>query len=216
MSRPRRFGKSLFLGTLYELLLENAQYFEGLWINSSGYKFIKYPVVRLDMTGDCNSTEALEDNITGKLKLEAIRNELNELTGMTPSVLLNELVVKLNYATGHRVSVLIDEYDTPIQGVIDNIEQAEENRKTLHSFYSALKALADTDRTHLVFVTGVTKFTQTSLFSAFNNLYDLTLDPRYNAVCGFTIGEFEDYFSGYLPEVLKYNKYNGFFRKRRL
>ncbi|MDR0621314.1 MAG: AAA family ATPase, partial [Deltaproteobacteria bacterium] len=210
LSRPRRFGKSLLLGAAHELLQGNREYFKGLWIDSSDYDFKKYPVVHLDMLGNCDSTAALENNISEKLKVEAARIGLDKLTAVTLGGMLSEMVSTLNRTSGERVAVLIDEYDYPIQDVIGDLTQADKNRATLHDFYSSLKSLADRGKTHVILVTGVSKFAQTSLFSAFNNLDDLTMDPRYNAICGFTLEEFEDYFSDYLPEVLEYNTSNGF------
>jgi hypothetical protein len=210
LSRPRRFGKSLLLGTAHALLLGHREYFKGLWIDSSNYDFKQYPVVHLDMTGDCESTTALKNNISGKLRAEAEDNNIAELREPLLGGMLSELVRALKRQTGEKVAILIDEYDAPIQGVIGDLDQAEKNRITLHDFYSALKSMADRGQTHVILVTGITKFAQTSLFSVFNNLKDLTMDPRYNAICGFTKGEFEAYFSDYLPEVLEFNKSKGF------
>jgi hypothetical protein len=210
LSRPRRFGKSLFLGALYELLSGNRSLFEGLWIGSSGYDFKKYPIVRLNMVGSCDSAEVLKKTIIGKLKNSAFKSGIDNFWIDTPDGVLEELVNKLNRQTGERVAVLIDEYDAPILAMIGNKEQALANRGVLQSFYSALKSLVDQGMISYVFVTGVTKFAKTSIFSVFNNLYDLTLNPGFNAVCGFTLEEFESYFQEYLPIVLDHNKANGF------
>jgi hypothetical protein len=212
LSRPRRFGKSLFLGALSELLEGNRELFSGLWIDGSkaGYDFKKYPVVKLNMAGDCKSAEVLENNITGKLRHIFKKNGLTAPASATPGVMLDDLVRSLKSTTGTSVAVLIDEYDAPIQGVISNLAQADKNRAVLHDFYSSLKALSDDDQTHVVFVTGITQFTQTSLFTVFNNLSDLTLKSKFNAVCGFTEEEFDKYITPYLPAVLEHNKSNDF------
>ncbi|MDR0620867.1 MAG: AAA family ATPase, partial [Deltaproteobacteria bacterium] len=92
LSRPRRFGKSLLLGAAHELLRCHREYFKGLWIDSSDYDFIQYPVVRLDMTCSCESTDALITNISGKLRRVAERNGIGSLNDTTPDDMLSELV----------------------------------------------------------------------------------------------------------------------------
>jgi hypothetical protein len=127
-----------------------------------------------------------------------------------PGNILTKLVSKFYYPERVRVAILIDEYDVPIQKAIGDVARAEINHDVLSDFYSSIKALADDDMTRLVFVTGVTKFAKGSIFSGFNNLSDLTLDPRYNAICGFTLEEFRGYFLDYLPGILESYKSEGF------
>jgi hypothetical protein len=130
--------------------------------------------------------------------------------GFSPSDVLERLVTILSERTKERVAILVDEFDSPIRDVVNDLELAEIHRQVLHNFYSAIKALADRNMIHLIYITGETKFTQTSVFSVFNNLIDLTLNPDFNAACGFTLEEFETYFTQYLPLVLKYNQSKGF------
>jgi hypothetical protein len=208
LSRPRRFGKSLLLGTMAEVLKGNSELFKGLWIDSAGYDFKKYPVLKLNMTGSCNTPERLEASIMEELRAAAQANAM-AFDGETPDIALRRLVRNLKLSTGKRVAVLIDEYDAPIHSQIHHIHRAERNRHILHDFYSSLKTLADDGQLILLFVTGVTKFTQASIFSVFNNLDDLTMNPVYNAVCGFTHEEFDTYFAEYLPGVLEYRKSTG-------
>jgi hypothetical protein len=118
-------------------------------------------------------------------------------------------VYDLYKATREKIAVLIDEYDAPITSQIDNIPLAKENRQELRDFYATLKALSDKDYIHFIFVTGVTKFAKASVFSVFNNLFDLTLDPDYHGICGFTLEEFDFYFEGYLEAALEHNKTEG-------
>jgi hypothetical protein len=191
----------------------NREYFKGLWIDSSGYDFKKYPVVRFDMLGECDSTDALKNNIAEKLRREAERNGLNECPNSTLDGMLQWMVYTLKRATGRRVAILVDDYDAPVRGVINDSHQADKNWDTLLGFYSSLKSLADTDETHTVFVTGTIQFALTSLCGSLNNLDDLSLDEDYNAVCGFTVEEFESYFSDYLPNILEYNIAEGFLPK---
>jgi hypothetical protein len=110
-----------------------------------------------------------------------------------------------------RVSILIDEYDDPILSVIKDIKKAEENSEILHTFFMVLKSLSDTGKTDVVFVTGVAKYDMSTSASVFNNCNDLTLHPKFAAICGFTPDEFRKYFTEYLPDVLEYNKSKGIF-----
>jgi hypothetical protein len=209
LSRPRRFGKSLLLGTMKELFLGNRDLFKGLWIDSSNYDFKKYPVIHLTMTGSCNTKEELRASIVDELKVAARKNGLT-IEGGTPSGILKNLISSLKLKTGNKVVVLIDEYDAPILDQINNIPQAAENREELKSFYIALKTLSDSDDIRFIFITGVSKFSKASVFSGLNNLEDLTLLPEYNSICGFTLKEFDTHFTEYLPEILKYNIAEGF------
>jgi hypothetical protein len=208
LTRPRRFGKSLLLGTMEELLKGNRELFKGLWIDSAGYGFKKYPVVKLTMNSDYETPEELKASIMAELQTVAEANSV-AVEGETLGIALRMMVRNIKRSAGEKVAVLIDEYDAPIQSQIHDIQLAEQNRRILHNFYSSLKTLADDDQLFLLFVTGVTKFAKASIFSSFNNLDDLTMNHVYNAVCGFTHEEFDTYFTEYLPGVLEYSKSTG-------
>jgi hypothetical protein len=193
-----------------EVLKGNRELFKGLWIDSSGYDFTPYPVIQLNMTGECGTEDSLRATIITEVRRAARANGLEDVSGTFPGDILKNLVDALYWKTGKKgVAILIDEYDAPIQSKISNIPQAVKNRVVLHDFYSALKTLADQGMLRLLFVTGVTKFAQASIFSVFNNLKDLSMDPAYNGVCGFTMEEFDAYFSEYLPGILEYRKSKG-------
>jgi hypothetical protein len=167
------------------------------------------------MVGSCDSKAALLDSIKTQLDKAAQYNglSLNELDiekDSPPGNILIKLVSKLYYPERVRVAILIDEYDAPIQKAIGDVAQAKINRGVLSDFYSSIKSLVDDDMTGLVFVTGVTKFAKASIFSGFNNLFDMTLNSEYNAICGFTLEEFRGYFLDYLPGILERYKSNGF------
>jgi hypothetical protein len=210
ISRPRRFGKSLLLGTLFELLNGNRDLFKDLWIDSSDYDFKKLPVLSINMTGDCKNEAVLEETLQTELQRLALLNGLGEFKTKSPSNMLKDLITTIKNQSKEKVTILIDEYDFPIQSVIDDVAQANANRLVLHSFYATLKGLADQNYIKLIFVTGVTKFTQASVFSVFNNYKDMTLDTRFASICGFTIDEFHHYFTDYIPNILEYNKSHGF------
>jgi hypothetical protein len=215
MSRPRRFGKSLLLGSLNALLQGKRGLFKGLWIDSSDYDFPKMPVVMLSMTGSFDSEAVLEQSIKIKLKsaAEIIGIDLEGLISFkdsSPADILRQLVTTLYVGKNNKekrgIAILIDEYDSPIQRIMDNIKQACINCDVLYDFYSELKSLYEQDLISYIFVTGITKFTQTSFLPLFDNCKDLTLNPEYNDICGFNLDEFDSYFSKYLPGVLEYNK----------
>ncbi|MDR1164602.1 MAG: AAA family ATPase [Deltaproteobacteria bacterium] len=216
LSRPRRFGKSLLIGAMKEILLGHKDLFEGLWIatKEAEYQFKPYPVVKISLVGDFGNTEFLTQTLIGELRRAARENGLDGIiNGQNPSEGVKDLIATLYETTNERVAVLIDEYDGPIISQINDIAQAEKNRDKLAAFCSGLKACADDGKLHLLFVTGVTKFARASLFSAFNNLNDLTLSPEYGDICGFTRDELDNYFEDYLPEILDYNKSRNFVPK---
>jgi hypothetical protein len=209
LSRPRRFGKSLLLNAMAEVFRGERELFDGLWIGSSDYDFKRYPVLQLNMAVESRTADVLRDGIRVMLHDEAESYGMDIIDGPPGGQLMN-LVRRLKTASGERVAVLVDEYDAPIQSKIGNPAEANEIRLVLHDFYSGLKTLADRDQLQILFVTGVAKFTQASIFSVFNILDDLTLHPKFNAVCGFTIEEFDAYFGDYLTDVLEHNKAKGY------
>jgi hypothetical protein len=183
--------------------------FNNLWIGSSGYDFEPIPVVKLNMSGPSQGETQLNDTIASKLRRVAWKNGEEVTTDVNPASALSDLVTKLYLKTKKRVAVLIDEYDAPIHATIDNPSLVATNQRILHDFYAILKDLSDDGLLSLLFMTGVTKFVQTSIFSVFNNLTDLTLNKDYNGVCGFTLEEFDSYFAEYLPAMLENVKSEG-------
>ncbi|MDR1110353.1 MAG: AAA family ATPase, partial [Deltaproteobacteria bacterium] len=221
LSRPRRFGKSLLLGTMAEIFRGRRELFQGLWIGSPecGHDFIEYPVVHMSLAVTSETPEGLMASLAYKVIAAAKENQLNlskiatrdglNFEAMSPGDMLDLLVRSLREKTGQNAVILIDEYDAPILGVIGDVGQAMKNRDVLRGFYSALKTLADQDYVHFMFVTGLTKFAKASIFSVFNNLKDLTLDPRYADICGFTVPEFDARLAAYLPGALENVKSRG-------
>ena len=192
LSRPRRFGKSLFLSTLYYLFKGKKELFKGLLIEDK-WAFEEYPVIRMSF-----SSMAYEN---GKLNT-AILNKLNEVAASYDLVLrkkevkdlFEELIERLHEKFNKKVVILIDEYDKPLIDYLnkDELNQAYENRDILKSFYSVLK---DADpHLKLVFITGISKFSQVSIFSDLNNLFDITLENEFNEICGISQKEVEFYF----------------------
>ncbi|MCS6773105.1 MAG: ATP-binding protein [Anaerolineae bacterium] len=200
LARPRRFGKSLFLDTLAEAFAGNQHLFEGLYLEHHWDWSRRRPVVRISFAeGVLNSQEALRQRILYILRANA------EQLGVTcsaqdPTTCLMELLERASRQWGERVVVLVDEYDKPILDNLTSPETARQMRDELRGFYSVLKGQDAYLR--FVFLTGVTKFSKVSLFSGLNNLYDLTLDPAYATICGYTEADLHEVFA---PEIKRFN-----------
>jgi len=192
LSRPRRFGKSLLLDTIKEAFSGDKELFKGLFLYDSGYAFEKHPVLRLDMSDISNQTpEKLEKALVETLQNHAEKEGIS-ISSEIPSNLFKFLIERLFDKYGKEVVVLIDEYDKPILDRIGDTEVAEANRDFLRGFYGVLKSMDPFLR--LTFITGVTKFTKTSVFSGLNNLTDITLSKKYSGICGIPVEELDRYF----------------------
>ena len=209
LSRPRRFGKSLLIDTIEETFSGERELFKGLFIYNSDYDFEKHPVLRLDMSRMSNkSPEALENSLASYLK-KRVKEESLDIDDELPSDILQYLIEGLHDKYGKRVVILIDEYDKPILDHMDDIDVAEANRKVLRGFYGILKPMDSHIR--LAFITGVSKFTKTSIFSELNNLYDITMTERYSSICGIAIEEMDMYFGEhikYLASLEAFERYD--------
>ena len=212
LSRPRRFGKSLFLDTLKELFEGNESLFEGLAIHGDRDWSVRHPVVRLSF-GSGHFTEP------GGLRTE-VADRLRTLEDAAAIVTRHEsaparfrhLLEALHERTGRRVVVLVDEYDKPILDALEAPEVARANRDYLRGLYAVVK---DSDaHIRFSFLTGVSKFSKVSLFSGLNNLVDITLNPHYSAICGYTEADLDTVFAPELPGLDRdairewYNGYN--------
>jgi len=204
LSRPRRFGKSLIVSTLKELFKGNKKLFEGLYIYDKWDWNEEYPIIHLDFAGRTSKNpEMLE------LSIDKFLNDTAEEKGieLEDINLINEkfeeLIKKLHRKTGKRVVVLIDEYDNPIISSLKNIEIANKNRDVLSNFYQVLKSCDEYLK--FIFLTGVTKFSKTSIFSGLNNLTDITLDSNFSTICGYSQEELEECFKEYINKFSKTN-----------
>ena len=212
LARPRRFGKSLFLDTLRNLFEGRRELFSGLHAEANWDWDIKYPVIKLDMSGGSDSPGALRAKLKSNLLYMAGSFGLELSATDEPAILLSELIVKAREQCGQQVVLLIDEYDKPMLDNIDEMELAQQMRKQLRGFYSIIKA-AD-EHLRFVMLTGVSKFTKVSIFSGLNNLEDISLNPQYGSICGYTEEDLRDTFSEHLQgvdcEQLRrwYNGYN--------
>jgi len=202
LPRPRRFGKSLMLSTLKALFEGRRKLFEGLAIEKTDWAWEQeiYPVLHLDMSKVASKT-ADELEVSLKNLVEAKAREFSLPFDASKSAkdnfcnLLSALPGVAPAAANGKYVVLIDEYDAPIAGLLDTPEGREELRvvrKTLHDFY--VQAKSECGNMRFLMVTGVSKFAKTSIFSAFNNPKDLTLDVRTADLLGYTHEEMETYF----------------------
>ena len=212
LSRPRRFGKSLFLDTLRNLFEGKRELFQGLHAEANWDWDIKYPVIKLDMSGGSNSVGALRAILEDRLRYDAERLNVELAPTNESTALFQQLIQRAHKQHGRRVVLLIDEYDKPMLDNIDDMELAQQMRKQLRGFYSVIKA-AD-EHLRFVMLTGVSKFAKVSIFSGLNNLKDISLNPDYGSVCGYTEKELERVFAEHLRGVDReqlrqwYNGYN--------
>lgn len=183
LSRPRRFGKSLFLDTLAELFAGNEPLFRGLYCHDKWNWSVKHPVIRLSFgSGRLERREQLDERIH---ELFDRNQRLLGISCTHTSVpgCLSELIQNAAEKYGQNVVILVDEYDKPILDNLTNPELARAMREGLRNLYSAIK---DNDaHIKFAFLTGVSKFSKVSIFSGLNNLNDITLDEDYSAICGY-------------------------------
>ena len=213
LSRPRRFGKSLLISTLESYFLGKKELFKGLKIEALEKDWNVYPVLRLDFgSGKFTDVNALKDVLDGQIsEWEEAYHVKNKYTDYGPR--MKYLLQEIHKQTGMRVVVLVDEYDKPLLDVMDTpykvnyqgveISLEEFNRDTLKSLYSTFKA-AD-EHLRFVFLTGVTKFSQVSVFSGFNQPEDITMSAQYETICGISEDEMEQYFHRQIEEMADEN-----------
>ncbi|MCF6335030.1 MAG: AAA family ATPase [Spirochaetales bacterium] len=212
LSRPRRFGKSLFIDTLHNLFEGKQELFKGLYAHNNWDWSKKYPVIKISWAGDFSSLNSTKDVIASVLRDNQERLGVQCNNTEQYDICFKELIRKTSQKYNSRVVILIDEYDKPILDAIKNPETAEENRNLLRSLYVMMK---DSDQyIRFAFLTGVSKFSKASIFSGLNNLIDISLNRKYATVCGYTQNDIETVFKPHLGGVdldklrLWYNGYN--------
>ena len=201
LSRPRRFGKSVLVDTLEAYFLGKKELFEGLKIMQLETEWLKRPVIRLDMSRAGAEPETLRSY------LDITFDRLEEEYGITPKPTakladrFNAIIVGAYEQTGQQVAILIDEYDSPLQHSWKT-PQHEACTSIYREVFAILKA--DDKYEKFVFITGITKFTQISLFSVLNNLSNISFEPEYAAICGITK---EEVLRDFKPEINKLAEY---------
>ena len=187
LSRPRRFGKSLLTSTLKSYFKGEKELFTGLKINDYEQEWESYPTFRIDMSlaKAQESPQALRRTIMSLLKpFFEVYGDPNE---ETPGVAFREIIRRAYNQTGKQVAVIIDEYDAPLLEVLHEETILDGMRQVMQEFYVPLKACEAMVK--FCFITGITKFSQLSIFSTINNLTNVTLDPRFATICGITEDE---------------------------
>ena len=199
LSRPRRFGKSLLASTLHSYFSGKKELFKGLAIEKLETEWAEHPVLHFDMSlGKHMGKEQLERFLGGRLAFEERKYGIDN-----PAADINDrftnLIVAAYEKTGRQAVVLIDEYDAPLLDVVHEDEQLPQLRQVMRNFYSPLKACDPYLR--FVFLTGITKFSQMSIFSELNNLTNISMDAEYAGICGITEEELTGQLSDYVDSI---------------
>jgi hypothetical protein len=205
LSRPRRFGKSLFLSTIKELAHGRQNLFVDTWIADKWDWSRQYPVLHFSFTSiDFQGEGGLEGGILYELKQQYRLLGVRIPKNLSMKQLFGSLITELHRKHG-KIVLLIDEYDKPIIEYLefDKMPKAHENQDILRAFYSVLKDLGYC--LHLVFITGVSKFSKVSLFSDLNHLTDLTMMPSFATAFGYTQTDLEAHFQDYLAHFITKN-----------
>lgn len=198
LSRPRRFGKSLFLDTLKEAFIGNKNLFYGLYLYDNWDWEKNYPVIKIDL-----SKTSTESEIHLEKSFFYIINSLAEeyqidLKEEFIQFRFEELLKKIHKNYNKKIVILIDEYDKPILDVITNENLAKRNRNILKNFFEIIKS--NDELIQFVFITGVSRFSKVSLFSGLNQLRDITLSEDFSTICGYTQYELENTFKDRLKD----------------
>ena len=201
LSRPRRFGKSVLVDTLEAYFMGKKELFEELKIMQLEKEWVKRPVIRLDMSRAGAEPDTLRSYLNNTFR--EYENEYSLIPDPTDSLAdrFNTIIVKAYEQTGQQVAILIDEYDSPLQHSWKT-PQHEACTSIYREVFAILKA--DDKYEKFVFITGITKFTQISLFSVLNNLSNISFEPEYAAICGITK---EEVFRDFKPEINKLAEY---------
>ena len=208
LTRPRRFGKSLFISTLQAYFEGRKELFKGLAIEKfkaeTGSEWQSYPVLKLDLNAkEYTKPEHLVEILTEHINEWKQKYNI-QFEAIAPDSAFTKIIRLLYEKFNKRVVILIDEYDKPLIATLENQELHEQYRATLKAFYSVIKS--SNDYIHLSFLTGVTKFSKVSIFSDLNNLYDISFDREYSSLCGITE---EELLSNFAEEVQALaNEYN--------
>ena len=204
LSRPRRFGKSLLISTMDAYFSGKKDLFKGLAMEQLEKDWIQYPVLHLDLNGIAyNSDDVLDQVLNDKLCDWEAEYGITA-TSTVPGLRFQNIIDAAYESTGHKVVILIDEYDKPIVDNLVNPELVDNFKKTLQGFYSVLKA--KDGQIKFGFLTGVSKIGKLSVFSSLNNLRDISMETEYSDICGISGDELHTYFDESIAELAQANK----------
>lgn len=200
LSRPRRFGKSLLVTTLKAYFEGKKDLFKGLAIDAMETEWISYPILHFDLS--CNKYYCIE-NIHSTLNMLISDYEKAYHIESTPNVSysdrLNKVIEAAVEQTGHKAVILIDEYDAPLHDSMKNEKLQDEIRDIMRGFFSPLKA--EENNLQFVFMTGISKFSQLSIFSELNNITNISMEDEYSSICGISKEELLDYFNDDIEDL---------------
>ncbi len=202
ISRPRRFGKSLFIDILFEIFQGNRELFKGLHIYNTDYDWTSYPVIRLDMSSlDLEDIKSFKESLLDMLReiCNSLKIDQSKLTSTrTPKSFLSS-IIKYVTESEQKVVILVDEYDYPILKNIDiEISLLEKFREILKDFYITFKQNSGAIR--FLLLTGIGSFSKTSIFSGMNDLSDISSSEKYADLLGYTQEDLEKYFAPFIDE----------------
>jgi len=188
LSRPRRFGKSLLCSTLKYYFQGRKDLFEGLAMANLEKDWLPYPVLHFDMSVCKNKWEIQQivSELHSQLDFHERRYKWEKTEG-SPGERFKKLIQQVHEKTGLKAVVILDEYDAPLLDYLHNPDMLEAVRKIMQEFYQVVKACGEDEQ--FVFITGITKFSQLSIFSTLNNLTNISMEPTYSALCGITKDE---------------------------
>ena len=198
LSRPRRFGKSLLVSTLQSYFEGKKELFKGLYIETVEKDWTEYPVLRFDLSGSKHMEKEQLENYLIHILQENEKKFGLKSDHPDPNIRLYNLITQVYEKTGRQVVVLIDEYDAPLLDVVHEEEKLPMLRHIMRNFYSPLKACDPYLK--FVFLTGITKFSQLSIFSELNNLKNISMDPQFAALCGISVDEVQEQMADYLAD----------------
>jgi len=203
LSRPRRFGKSLLCWTLNALFSGKRELFEGLAISKTDWTWESYPVIHLDMSkvSTCAGVDGVKESLIWQTKIIA-REHGVDLDGLTlPEIMLGNIIIETSQKHNKPVVVIVDEYDKPFIDFYNKPPMAQEVRDIMRNYYIQFKA--NEPRIRFLFMTGISKFTKAGVFSALNNLNDMSLDENFGTLLGYTEKELAENFGEYLEAGAK-------------
>ena len=203
LSRPRRFGKSVLVDTLEAYFMGKKELFEGLKIRQMETEWVKRPVIRLDMSQAGAEPESLKGYLDYTFQEYESLYEIESRGNSPLATRLIEIIKTAYNKTGQQVAILIDEYDSPLQHSWKTPHH-EACTSIYREVFAVLKSQDKYEK--FVFITGITKFTQISLFSVLNNLSNISFEPEYAAICGITK---EELLRDFKPEINKLAEYEG-------